>query len=224
MTGKAHGGWLSRVFTALLCLGWNECGNERRGRREIAEGAEGMRGRTQKAQKLRRSRKRNTKIVWKRLEPVFMRFAGHKWLGRRMGAGCRGFYGFALRRLEGYGATTQKAQRLRRSRRRDTKLFEKACKQYPCGLQAKNGWEGAWMLVVGVLPLIVATPCACLAAGAARGRRVRRRGLDAGAADFLPVYFLQFAAHDWLAAYGAGLRGFHFGFGWQLGGYFGDGK
>ena len=164
MTGKAHGGWLSRVFTALLCLGWNECGNERRGRREIAEGAEGMRGRTQKAQKLRRSR------------------------------------------------------------RRDTKLFKKACKQYPCGLQAKNGWKGAWMLVVGVLPLIVATPCACLAAGAARGRRVRRRGLDAGAADFLPVYFLQFAAHDWLAAYGAGLRGFHFGFGWQLGGYFGDGK
>ena len=94
---------------ALLCLGWNECGNERRGRREIAEGAEGMRGRT------------------------------------------------------------QKAQRLRRSRRRDTKLFKKACKQYPCGLQAKNGWKGAWMLVVGVLPLIVATACVCLAAGAARG-------------------------------------------------------
>ena len=30
-----------------------------------------------------------------------------------------GFCGFALRRLEGYGATTQKAQRLRRSRRRN---------------------------------------------------------------------------------------------------------
>ena len=56
-----------------------------------AEGAEEIQGRTQKAQRLRRSRKRNTKIVWKRLEPVFMRVAGHKWLGRRMGAGCRYF-------------------------------------------------------------------------------------------------------------------------------------
>ena len=84
-------GLLVGVFAVWLCVGWNECGGERRGRREIAEGAEGMRGRTQKAQKLRRSRKRNTKIVWKRLEPVFMRVAGHKWLGRRMGAGCRYF-------------------------------------------------------------------------------------------------------------------------------------
>ena len=184
-----------------------ECGGERKWRRSYAEVA-----------------KEIPKLFGKGLNQCLCGLQGiNGWEGV-WGLVVGGFYGFALRRLEGYGATTQKAQRLRRSRRRDTKLFEKACKQYPCGLQAKNGWEGAWMLVVGVLPLIVATPCACLAAGAARGRRVRRRGLDAGAADFLPVYFLQFAAHDWLAAYGAGLRGFHFGFGWQLGGYFGDGK
>ena len=136
MTGKAHGGWLSRVFTALLCLGWNECGNERRGRREIAEGAEGMRGRTQKAQKLRRSRKRNTKIVWKRLEPVFMRVAGHKWLGRRMGAGCRCFCGFAWG--AGLRGRTQKAQKLRRSRRRNTKIFKKLGKQHSPAFPASS--------------------------------------------------------------------------------------
>ena len=68
-----------RCFAGLL--GLDEYGSERR---EI-------RGRTQKAQKLRRSRKRNTEIVSKSLEPVFMRLAGHKWLGRRMGAGYQWF-------------------------------------------------------------------------------------------------------------------------------------
>ena len=216
--------WLGRRMGAgcrYFCgfaLGWNECGGERRGRRgNTGANAKG-------AEVTQKSQKGIPKLFGKGLNQCLCGLQGiNGWEGA-WGLVVGGFYGFALRRLEGYGATTQKAQRLRRSRRRDTKLFEKACKQYPCGLQAKNGWEGAWMLVVGVLPLIVATPCACLAAGAARGRRVRRRGLDAGAADFLPVYFLQFAAHDWLAAYGAGLRGFHFGFGWQLGGYFGDGK
>ena len=53
------------VFAGLLCFGWNECGGERKGRREIAEGAEGIRGRTQKAQKLRKSRKRNTRLFEK---------------------------------------------------------------------------------------------------------------------------------------------------------------
>ena len=95
-----------------------------------AEDAEGIQGQTQKAQKLRRSRKRNTKIVWKSLEPVFMRVAGHKWLGRRMGAGCRVFCGFALLGAEEIRGRTQKAQRLRKSRRRNTKLVEKAGKQH----------------------------------------------------------------------------------------------
>ena len=31
------------------------------------------------------------------------------------------------------------------------KLIEKAYNQYPCGLQAENGLEGAWELVVWVL-------------------------------------------------------------------------
>ena len=53
-----------------------EYGGERKRRRSYAEGA-----------------KRDTKICLekKRLEPVFMWVAGHKWLGRRMGAGSRGF-------------------------------------------------------------------------------------------------------------------------------------
>ncbi len=51
-----------------------EYGGERRRRRSYAEVAKG-----------------NTKIVWQRLEAVFMRLAGHKWLGRRMGAACRCF-------------------------------------------------------------------------------------------------------------------------------------
>ena len=129
-----------------------ECGGERKRRRSYAEVA-----------------KEIPKLFGKGLNQCLCGLQGiNGWEGV-WGLVVGGFYGFALRRLEGYGATTQKAQRLRRSRRRDTKLFEKACKQYPCGLQAKNGWEGAWMLVVGVLPLIVATACVCLAAGAARG-------------------------------------------------------
>jgi hypothetical protein len=42
-----------------------------------------------------KSQKGMPKIIWEMLEPVFMRVAGHKWLGRRMGAGCRCFVGFA---------------------------------------------------------------------------------------------------------------------------------
>ena len=53
-------------FAVWLCLGWNECGGERKGRREIAEGAEGIRGRTQKTQKLRKSRKREYQICLKK--------------------------------------------------------------------------------------------------------------------------------------------------------------
>ena len=95
------------VFAAWLCVGWRNAGAD-------AEGAEGMRGRTQRARReygneRRRRRsyaeyaKGNTKFVWERLEAVFMRVAGHKWLGRRMEAACRCFCGFALRRLEEYG-------------------------------------------------------------------------------------------------------------------------
>ena len=51
-----------------------EYGGERRRRRSCAEVAEGI-----------------PKLFGKCLEPVFMRVAGHKWLGRRMGAGCRCF-------------------------------------------------------------------------------------------------------------------------------------
>ena len=142
-----------RCFCGLALRKLEECGGGRRRRRGYAEGAKGntkfvwkrleavfmrvaghkwlgrrmgagcrgfcgfawgagLRGRTQKAQKLRRSRKRNTKIVWKSLEPVFMRVAGHKWLGRRMGAGCRGFCGLALLGLEECGATKQKKFRI----------------------------------------------------------------------------------------------------------------
>ena len=32
-----------------------------------------------------KSQKGMPKIIWEMLEPVFMRVAGHKWLGRRMG-------------------------------------------------------------------------------------------------------------------------------------------
>ncbi len=63
-----------RCFCGLALRKLEECGGGRRRRRGYAEGAKG-----------------NTKFVWKRLEAVFMRVAGHKWLGRRMGAGCRGF-------------------------------------------------------------------------------------------------------------------------------------
>ncbi len=96
-----------------------------------AEGAEGIRERTQRAQRLRKSRKRNTKIIWEMLEPVFMRVAGHKWLGRRMGAGCRGFCGFAWGGIkaeanaegaEGIRERTQRAQKLRRSRKREYQI------------------------------------------------------------------------------------------------------
>ena len=82
MAGKAHGGWGS-VFLGLGLV-W----------------AGAIRGRTQRAQRLRRSRRRNTKTAWKRLEPVFMRVAWHKWLGGRMGAGCarRAWFG----RLDGF--------------------------------------------------------------------------------------------------------------------------
>ena len=71
-----------------VCFAW--AGMNAGADAEDAEDAEGIRERTQKTQKLRRRRKRNTKFVWKRLEAVFMRVAGHKWLVRRMGAGCRG--------------------------------------------------------------------------------------------------------------------------------------
>ena len=64
-----------RYFAPLLGAG--EYGGERRGRKSYAEVAKG-----------------NTKIIWKWLEPVFMRVAGHKWLGRRMGTGCWCFCGF----------------------------------------------------------------------------------------------------------------------------------
>ena len=56
-----------------------EYGGERKRRRSYAEVAKG-----------------NTKIVWQRLEAVFMRLAGHKWLVRRMGAACRCFALFWL--------------------------------------------------------------------------------------------------------------------------------
>ena len=42
-----------------------------------------------------KSQKGMPKIIWEMLEPVFMRVAGHKWLGRRMVAGCRCFVGCA---------------------------------------------------------------------------------------------------------------------------------
>ena len=116
--------WLGRRMGAgCLCF----CG--------LAWGG-GIRGRTQKAQKLRRSRKSNTKIVWKRLEPVFMRVAGHKWLGRRMGAGCLCFCGFAWG--AGLRGRTQKAQKLRRSRRRNTKIFKKLGKQHSPAFPASS--------------------------------------------------------------------------------------
>ena len=41
-----------------------------------------------------KSQKGMPKIIWEMLEPVFMRVAGHKWLGRRMGAACLGFGSF----------------------------------------------------------------------------------------------------------------------------------
>ena len=78
-----------------------------------------------------KSQKGMPKIIWEMLEPVFMRVAGHKWLGRRMGSGCRNFAG--LLGLDEYGSErreirgrTQKAQKLRRSRKRECqKLFGK---------------------------------------------------------------------------------------------------
>ena len=45
------------------------------------------------AEVTQKSQKEIPKFDWERLEPVFMRVAGHKWLGRSMEAGCRG-YGF----------------------------------------------------------------------------------------------------------------------------------
>ena len=84
-----------------VCFAW--AGMNAGADAEDAEDAEGIRERTQKTQKLRRRRKRNTKFVWKRLEAVFMRVAGHKWLGRRMEAACRCFCGLALRKLEECG-------------------------------------------------------------------------------------------------------------------------
>ena len=60
-------------------------GGERKGRKSYAEVAKGI-----------------PKIIWEMLEPVFMRVAGHKWLGRRMGSGCRHFAG--LLGLDEYGS------------------------------------------------------------------------------------------------------------------------
>ena len=52
----------------------------------------------------------------------------------------------------------QKAQKLRRSyaevaevAEETPQLFKNALNQYLCGLQAINGWEGAWELVDWVL-------------------------------------------------------------------------
>ena len=73
-----------------------EYGNERRRRRSYAEDAKG-----------------NTKFVWERLEAVFMRVAGHKWLGRRMEAACRCFCGLALRKLEECGGGRRRRRRRR---------------------------------------------------------------------------------------------------------------
>ena len=152
-----------------------------------------------------------------------MRVAGHKWLGRRMGAGCRYF---AALLCVGWKDTGQ-----RRKRRRGyaevaegtPNCLKRLASSIHAGYRPKMAGKahGCWLLGFcrSLLQLL-----ACAWRRARHGGGCGRQGLDAGAADFLPVYFLQFAAHDWLAAYGAGLRGFHFGFGWQLGGYFGDGK
>ena len=83
-----------------------------------------------------KSQKGIPKIIWEMLEPVFMRVAGHKWLGRRMGAGCRGFCGFAWG--AGLRGRTQKAQKLRRSRRRNTKIFKKLGKQHSPAFPASS--------------------------------------------------------------------------------------
>ena len=90
-----------------------------------------------------------------------MRVAGHKWLGRRMGAGCRYFCGFALGwnecggerrgRRGNTGANAKGAEVTQKSQKGIPKLFGKGWKQCLCGLQGINGWEGAWGLLVGGL-------------------------------------------------------------------------
>ena len=92
-----------------------------------------------------------------------MRVAGHKWLGRRMGAGCRYFCGFALGwnecggerrgRRGNTGANAKGAEVTQKSQKGIPKLFGKGWKQCLCGLQGINGWEGAWGLLVGVFAL-----------------------------------------------------------------------
>ena len=81
---------------------------------------------------------------------MFMRVAGHKWLRRRMGAGCLVFSLLWLWRMD-----TGKGRRERKSYAEVAegiaKLFENALNQCLCGLQGINGWEGAWGLLVGGL-------------------------------------------------------------------------
>ena len=50
-------------------------------------------------------------------------------------------------------------------------LFGKVLNQYPCGLQGIKGWEGTWVLVIGVFAAL-----RCLGQKKYGGERKRRKG------------------------------------------------
>ena len=81
---------------------------------------------------------------------MFMRVAGHKWLRRRMGAGCLVFSLLWLWRMD-TGTGRRERKSYAEVAEGIAKLFENALNQCLCGLQGINGLKGAWELLVGLL-------------------------------------------------------------------------
>ena len=93
--------------------------------------------------------------------------------------------------MRGRTQRTQREYRGKRKRRRSyaevakgiPKLFGKVLNQYLCGLQGINGWEGAWVLVVGYFAAL-----RCLGWHEYGGERKRRRSY-AEVAEGIPKLF-----------------------------------
>ena len=193
-----------------------------------------MRGRTQRAQREyggERKRRRSYAEVAEGIPKLFGKGLNQCLCGLQGINGWEGVWGLVVGVFTALLCVGWKDTGQRRKRRRGyaevaegtPNCLKRLASSIHAGCRPKMAGKahGCWLLGFcrSLLQLL-----ACAWRRARHGGGCGRQGLDASAADFLPVYFLQFAAHDWLAAYGAGLRGFHFGFGWQLGGYFGDGK
>ena len=141
-----------------------------------------MRGRTQRTQREyggERKRRRSYAEVAKGIPKLFGKVLNQYLCGLQ---GINGWEGawvlvvgyFAALRCLGwheYGGERKRRRSYAEVAEGIPNLFGKVLNQYPCGLQGINGWEGTWVLVIGVFAAL-----RCLGQKKYGGERKRRKG------------------------------------------------